>query len=152
MRAPVFQIAKLALTFSLALWVGALVGFAFVFAPAAFATIGPTPEFAMMIARVLWQLSAFAFGCCAVGLLCALVLVWAGSIRQGALIALLLALMATLSAYEIVRVVPRMQATPIRTPAYERLHARSSKVYGCVLIAGLLALGLAASIRNKGVR
>ena len=104
-----------------------------------------------MIASALWHLTAFAFGCCGIALFCALALVGTGSVRQGALVALLLGFMAILSAYEIFRVVPRMQATPIRTPAYERLHARSSKVYGGVLIVGLLALGLATSIRDKRV-
>ncbi len=130
----------------LGLWVGAMVGFAFVFAPIAFAHIGPTPAFAAAIAACV-QTIVRVGGWIAVA--AAAITVFAGleSRRAAALIVGLLALAIACGAYETSVIVPHMQQTPLLTPAYEALHRESSSVYGIALLAALIALGV-CSRRN----
>jgi hypothetical protein len=41
-------------------------------------------------------------------------------------------------------VLPRMELTPLQTPAYEALHKQSSTIYSIVLLSGIVAFVLAA--------
>jgi hypothetical protein len=129
----------------LGLWVGAMVAFAFVFAPIAFAHIGPTPAFAATIAACVRALVRIGD---AVALLCAvLTLVAPGqSRRRAAFIVALLALTMLAGFYETGIIVPRMETTPLQTPAYDALHRQSSTVYGIALLAAFAAL--IASLRR----
>lgn len=120
-----------------------MTGFAFIFAPIAFHTIGPTPKFAATIAATIGTIAFFGYICAAVAALATLPSFVAFPRRSCAVLALLL-LMTVLSFYETRAVVPRMEVTPLQTPAYDRLHERSSLVYGIVLLSGLAAFVIAA--------
>jgi len=130
----------------LGLWVGAMAGFAFVFAPIAFAHIGATPAFAATIATCV-QTIVRTGNWAAVAV--AAITVFAGleSRRAAAVIVGLLALAIACGAYETSVLLPQMQQTPLLTPAYEALHRESSSVYGVALLAALIAL-LVSSRRN----
>jgi hypothetical protein len=61
----------------------------------------------------------------------------------------LIAVALGLVTYERHVVVPEMEAmTDVSSPAYHALHARSSSVYGGVVLLDLIALVLAASRRE----
>ncbi len=115
-----------------------MAGFAFIFAPAAFAHVGPTAAFAATIAASIRGLTFFGFGCAAV-----LVLASLAEFRRLWWLAAIAVVMCALSWYEVQVVVPLMERTPLQTPAYEALHHRSSAVYSAVLLLGLLGLGIA---------
>jgi Domain of unknown function (DUF4149) len=130
----------------LGLWVGATVGFAFVFAPIAFAHIGATPPFAATIAACLQTIVRIGGW---IAVVAAAITVFAGleSRRAAAVIVGLLALAIACGAYETSFIIPQMQQTPLLTPTYEALHRESSSVYGVALLAVLIALGV-SSRRN----
>jgi hypothetical protein len=123
-----------------------MAGFAFVFAPIAFAHIGATPAFAATIATCV-QTIVRTGNWAAVAV--AAITVFAGleSRRAAAVIVGLLALAIACGAYETSVLLPQMQQTPLLTPAYEALHRESSSVYGVALLAALIAL-LVSSRRN----
>jgi hypothetical protein len=129
--------------FAFGLWLGVMTGFAFLFAPVAFARIGPTPQFAGMIAAVIEQITNFGYGCAAVAIAASIPDVRRDS-RLWAVIALAL-LMALLGWFEVGAIIPAMQHIPLMTPAYEALHRRSSSVYGAVMVLGAIALVLSAT-------
>lgn len=58
--------------YAFGLWTGTMVGFAFFFAPAAFAHVGPTPAFAATIAASIVAITYFGYVCGGVVLLAAL--------------------------------------------------------------------------------
>jgi hypothetical protein len=132
---------------ALGLWIGALAGFAFVFAPTAFTILPDLNTFAALIGATLRALTRLGYGLGAVALLAALA-------RGARLRALLLGAMLALSAYDAHVVMPAMEATlhtftaPIaQTPktdprrvAYDAEHRWSSRVYGTVLLLGLISL------------
>ena len=123
----------------LGLWVGAMAGFAFVFAPIAFAHIGATPAFASMIAACVQAIVRIG-GWIAVGAAAITVFARLESRRVAAIIVGLLALAIGSGAYETSVIIPQMQQTPLLTPGYEALHRESSSVYGVALLATLIAL------------
>lgn len=137
------------LVLSLGLWVGALAGFAFFFAPPTFAAMGPTAQFAALIAGIIERLTDLGYVCAVLAVL-ALAMLMRRSVAPRTTIAsiLLIGLMAALSWFEASSIVPQMRVTAIRTPAYAGLHHRSSTVYGTVLILGVIALSLAALRRD----
>ena len=127
----------------LALWVGAMAAFAFIFAPIAFQHEGPTPAFAATIAAcVRWIVAAgnwIAF--------LTMLITWRGGLEttpRREFINLLLALAICAGGYEVYAIVPRMEVTPLLTPAYEALHRESSAVYGAAFLAAAIALVLTA--------
>lgn len=127
----------------LGIWVGAMVGFAFIFAPTAFASVGPTPAFATTIARSLERLTMLGG---MLGAFAAAITVFAraeGPRTQAAIVACITVMLA-LGFVETSVVVPRMQATPLLTPAYAALHKESSTIYSIVLLCGVLAFVLCA--------
>ena len=133
----------------LGMWVGAMVGFAFVFAPIAFAHIGPTPAFAVTIAACV-QAIVRAGDWIAVVAAAITVFARLESRRTAAVIVGLLALAIACGAYETSAIVPQMQRTALLTPAYEALHRESSGVYGVALLAALVALAI-SSRRNAKI-
>ncbi|GAC1614808.1 MAG: hypothetical protein NVS9B12_15430 [Vulcanimicrobiaceae bacterium] len=141
--------ARIARLLAIALWVGAMAGFAFIFAPTAFHVIGPTPVFATTIAATLRALTAFGFGCAVVAALATLALPGRFG-RKSIVFAFAIAAMCGLSFFEIASVVPQMERTPLRTGAYEKLHRQSSRVYTAVLLLGFLSLALLAEGRRRG--
>lgn len=146
MVSTIISIARIVL---LGLWVGAMTGFAFLFAPIAFTHIGPTPAFASMIAACVRSISAagFAFGLTSI----LLTLVLAGESRRAKLFisgSIVLALLFT--AIETMLIVPKMETTPLQTAAYESLHHQSSGVYSAVMLFALI--GLVAAARKPVAR
>jgi hypothetical protein len=130
-------------TIILGLWVGAMAGFAFVFAPIAFTHIGATPAFAATIAACV-QAIARSGGWIAVVAAAITVFARLESRRAAAVIVGLLALAIGCGAYETSVIIPQMQQTPLLTPGYEALHRESSVVYGVALLAALIALGVSS--------
>jgi hypothetical protein len=117
------------------LWVGAMTGFAFIFAPIAFHAVGPTPAFATTIASVVRALTTF-------GYICAIVAIVASALdlsrSRRMLVPLVAALaMSALGYYETRVIVPQMERTALQTPAYDALHRRSSSVYSVILLLGV---------------
>jgi len=126
----------------LALWVGAMAGFAFVFAPIAFAHVGPTPAFATTIAACVRTIVRVGDW---IAVAAAAITVFARleSRRTASFIVACLGLAIACGAYEN-SVVTRLEQTPLMTAAYTALHAQSSRVYGAAWLAALLALCVSA--------
>jgi len=128
---------------ALGLWVGALAGFAFFFAPAAFAHVGPTQAFADTIAACVLALARFGWLLGAVAVAAAML--DRDAPRRAALFTTLAVVLAIgLSVVEVLAIVPRMQGTPLGTPAYAALHGQSSLVYGLALLSALAALAISS--------
>ncbi|MGZ3517731.1 MAG: DUF4149 domain-containing protein [Vulcanimicrobiaceae bacterium] len=136
---------------ALGLWVGAMAGFAFIFAPIAFHAIGPTPQFAAMIAATIGAITSFGYGCAAVAALATLPTIGAHPRRSGSVLVLLV-LMTVLGFYETHTIVPLMQSTPLQTPAYDALHQRSSSIYSVILLAGVAAFIVSATTPKPSSR
>ncbi len=134
---------RLLRTLLFGLWVGSLAGFAFIFAPIAFAHIGPTPQFAATIAanvRALVRVGDwFAIAAAAITLVGKL-----ESRRAAAAIIGCIALAIVMGYVETVAIVPQMERTALLTPAYAALHRESSAVYGTAFLAALAAFIIAA--------
>jgi hypothetical protein len=121
---------------ALGLWVGALAGFAFFFAPIAFAHVGPTQAFADTIATCVLALARF--GWLLGGIAVAAALFDRSAAPPMARITTLAVILAIgLSIVEVVAIVPHMQTTPLGTPAYDALHKQSGLVYGLALLCAL---------------
>lgn len=124
---------------ALGLWAGALAGFAFFFAPTAYAHVGATQAFADTIAACVVALSRFGW------LLGALAVAAALADRDGSrararITAFAVVVAIGMSVVEVLAIVPHMQATPLGTPAYDALHRQSGLVYGTGLLGVLTAL------------
>lgn len=134
-------------SFAFGLWAGAMLAFAFLFAPTAFAHIGPTPAFAATIADTIRKLTVFGYACAAAIVIACLPRI-ARAPRLWALVAIA-AVMTALSWYEVHAIVPLMERTTLATPAYETLHRRSSTVYGIVLLLGLIGFAVSTAVRDR---
>jgi hypothetical protein len=128
---------------ALGLWVGALAGFAFFFAPIAFAHVGPTQAFADTIASCVLALARFGWLLGAVAV-AATLLDRTMSRRAVVFTTLAVVLAIGLSIVEVTAIVPHMQSTPLGTPAYAALHGQSSLVYGLGLLCALAALAISS--------
>lgn len=143
------NVASVALTLSLAIWVGALAGFAFLYAPATFHAMGPTTAFAALIASLIEELSFLGHACAIVAIAAALVLALRPAARARSLtIAAIVLVMGLLVLVQVSWVLPQMRATVLQTPAYASLHRRSSMVYGSVLLLGVIGVALSALRRD----
>ena len=131
---------------ALGLWVGAMTGFAFVVAPIVFHRLGPTSQFAAIVAAIVIAVTTFGYVCGGVALAATAMLVRAQP-RTSIVILILVVFMLLGSWYEVHAIVPPMQHTLLNTPAYDRLHHRSSTLYAAILLAGLVAW-LAGSWRH----
>ncbi len=138
MIAKVLYVVRIVL---LGLWVGAMAGFAFLFAPIAFANVGPTHAFAATIAASVRAVTAFGT---VIGILAALITlgIQGETARRKISIVLCIAIAIAFGILETQAIVPRMEATPLMTAAYDALHRQSSGVYSIVLLFGLFALVL----------
>lgn len=130
----------------LGLWLGALCGFAFIFAPAAFRLVPDVARFAALTAENLDRLSLAGYLAGAVTIVAAALRSIDAADRTNDIIRIVLVLLAlALVAYQQVAIIPAMAAIPdVQGPAYHALHQRSTIVYGAVLLLGLVALVMAA--------
>ncbi len=134
------------------LWLGALCGFAFIFAPIAFRIVAPLDvgRFAQLTAAILAALAVMGYICGGIAIVMAL---WrsrdAGDRIFDFARALLIALALGLVWYEGRSILPEMLAvTDIASPQYHALHQRSTVVYGGVVVLGLVAIVMAATRRD----
>lgn len=138
-------------TVALAIWVGAMVAFAFIFAPIAFHTIADLDTFARLIGQTITMVTYVGFACAALILIA---IARSGPSRTRRIRLTCIALMLISSVYELTAVIPAMQQILVhaggsiaalsthdpRRLAYDAQHRSSSMVYGVTLVAGLVAL------------
>jgi hypothetical protein len=131
---------------AIGLWLGALCGFAFIFAPAAFANVPDLTQFANLTAANLRILAQVGAVCGGLAIVVALVRSLDASDRTNDIVRAALILIALLLvAYETFAIVPAMAAiTDLRSPDFADLHQRSMQVYGGVVVLALAALVMAA--------
>ena len=131
---------------AIGLWLGALCGFAFIFAPNAFHIVSDVTQFASLTEANLRILALVGVICGAIAIVVALVRSLDASDRTNDIVrAVLLAVALGLVAYETLAIVPAMTALPdLHSAAFEQLHQQSSRVYGGVLILTFAALIMAA--------
>jgi len=161
MLSRIFAVSE---TLVLAVWIGGLAGFAFVFAPIAFRIVTDLDRFAAITSGSILSLTKIGYVCGAIAIVAAL-----GRSRTAAsprfayarigLIGVALAL----SAYDANTILPRMSAasaafgvpfndvpkTDPRRVAYDAMHKKSSRVYGGALLLAAAALALAAAERQR---
>lgn len=131
---------------ALGLWFGALCGFAFIFAPTAFAIVSDLRQFATLTATNLRVLSYAGAICGGLGIAIALVRSRDAADRTNDIVrAVLLLIALLLVAYETFAVIPALTAiTDVRSPEFAQLHQWSTHVYGAVVLLVLAALVLVA--------
>jgi hypothetical protein len=137
---------------ALGLWLGALCGFAFIFAPIAFRIVAPLDvgRFAELTSAILAALAIMGYICGGVAIVMAL---WrsreAGDRIFDFVRALLIAVALGLIWFQTRSIVPAMAAVSDVTSAqYHALHSRSTIVYGGVVVLGLVAIVMAAARRE----
>ena len=152
---------------ALALWIGALAGFAFVFAPTAFAVVTNLDRFAELIATTVTHLNALGYWCGGIALV-AIVLrnrEDAALGRSTAIRAIAVLVMLALVFVEGHFIVPAMAdaqrafggsfaAVPNLDPRrvrYDDLHRISSVCYGLVLLLGSVTLAFGVVTRPAAV-
>jgi hypothetical protein len=137
---------------ALGIWLGALIGFAFIFAPLAFRLVAPLDigRFAALTASALTALTQWGYALGGIAILVALArAIDAGDRTWDVVRAALVAIALGLAAYEQQTIVPAMQATSdLRGAEYHALHQRSSTIYGGAVLLALAALVLAAARRE----
>jgi Domain of unknown function (DUF4149) len=130
----------------LGLWVGAMAGFAFIFAPLLFAHTGPTPQFAATIAACVRAIVRAGNGLAAAAAVITVIARLEPG-RWSIAIVGCLVVAALCGTIEVNAIVPQMERTALLTPAYEALHRESSGVYGLAFLSALGALVLSARPR-----
>jgi Domain of unknown function (DUF4149) len=131
---------------AIGLWLGALCGFAFIFAPAAFRLVPDVTQFASLTTTNLRILGNVGAICGGIAIVVALVRSYDAADRTIDIVRAGLILVALLLvAYETFAIVPVMTAiTDVHSAEFAELHQRSSQVYGGVVVLALAALVLAA--------
>lgn len=131
---------------ALGLWLGALCGFAFIFAPAAFRIVSELTQFAALTTTNLRLLAIVGAACGALTIAAAAVRSLDASDRTNDIVRVLLVVLALLLVgYETFAIVPAMLGVAnVQSPDFAALHQRSSQVYGAVVACVLAALVLAA--------
>jgi hypothetical protein len=131
---------------AIGLWLGALCGFAFLFAPNAFHLVPDLAQFASLTEANLRELALVGAVCGGVAIVVALVRSLDASDRTNDIVrAALLIVALALTAYETLAIVPAMTAlTDLHSAVFADLHAQSSRVYGGVVVLALAALVMAA--------
>ena len=148
----------------LALWAGAMAGFAFVVAPIAIRIVPQMDTFATLIGAIVRGIGSFGTVCGAIAVVAALGRAISPTARPLAIgrIALIAVGLAA-SAYESTAIIPKMEATaalipgPIdsvpksdpRRAAYDGQHKASSRVYGLAFLCVLGAVALAPFGRRR---
>jgi hypothetical protein len=138
---------------ALGVWIGALAGFAFIFAPAAFRILGGSDvaHFAALTAAVLGKLAPFGYICGSIAIVVALVRSReAGERTYDFTRALFILVALGLVFFQSATIIPAMAATTdFHSDAYHALHARSSAIYGAAMLLGLIALVMAAARKDS---
>lgn len=138
---------------ALGLWLGALCGFAFIQAPAAFAIVGQTDvaKFAALTTANLHALAIVGYACGGIAIVMALVRSRSAGDRTFDFVRALLVLIALgLVWLESATIVPAMsQITDVHSAEYHALHGRSTMVYGGVVLLALAALVMTALRRDN---
>jgi hypothetical protein len=138
---------------ALGVWLGALAGFAFIFAPLAFRIVAPldAARFAALTARTIGELTSWGYVLGALAIVAGLVRsAAAGDRRWDFARVVLVALALGLATYQQRAIVPRMTATAdVHGAEYHALHGRSTVVYGGVVLLVLAALVLGAARRDE---
>ena len=131
---------------ALGLWLGALCGFAFIFAPAAFHVVTDLTQFAALTSANLRVLANVGYVCGGLAIVLALARSREASDRTNDLVRALLVLIALgFVTYDMAAIVPAMAALPdVHADAYHALHGRSTVVYGGAVVCATAALVLAA--------
>ena len=139
----------------LALWAGAMAGFAFVFAPIAIKIVPRMDVFATLIASTIRGVASFGNVCGAIALAASAVrLLWPAARGLALLRIVLVAVALGASAYEIRAIIPQMERTaaaiggPVdsvlksdpRREAYDASHKASTRVYGLAFLCVLAAV------------
>ncbi len=146
---------------TLALWVGSLAGFAFVFAPIAFGIVTNVEEFGQVTAAVLQALTFLGTMCGGIAIVAALFRASDPAQQGSALLRIvIIVVMIGLAQYEARAIVPRMEAAlpglasgngpeqlAAARAAFRVVHALSTKIYGAVFLLGVLAVGSSAAAR-----
>jgi len=142
----------------LALWAGAMAGFAFVFAPIAIKVVPDLTVFAVLVARTIGGVTGFGRACGTIAVVAALARATRSEARPLAIARIaLVSIGIVASAYETTTIIPRMNATaaaiggPVdsvpkddpRRAAYDAQHEDSSRVYGLAFLCVLAAVALA---------
>jgi hypothetical protein len=132
---------------ALGLWLGALCGFAFIFAPAAFTIVSDLTQFANLTATNLRVLSNVGFVCGGLGIVIAIVRSRDAADRTNDIVrAALLVIALALVGYETLSVIPALVAiTDVHSADFAELHQRSTQVYGGVVVLVLASLVMAAA-------
>jgi len=135
---------------AMGLWLGALCGFAFIFAPAAFALVPDISQFANLTTANLRVLAEVGAVCGGLTIVVALVRSLDAADRTNDIVRAALILLALLLlAFETFAIVPAMAAiTDVHSPDFADLHQRSMEVYGGVVALVLAALIVAAVRRD----
>ncbi len=138
---------------ALGIWCGALLAFAFVSAPLAFRIVAAVDvgRFAALTAATIAQLTVCGYVLGGIAIVVALLRAGGAADRTSDLVRVLIVAAAlALSTYQQHAIVPAMQATSdLRSPEYRALHARSSAVYGGVVLLALVALVMSALRREE---
>jgi hypothetical protein len=131
---------------AIGLWLGALCGFALIFAPAAFHLVPDITQFASLTSANLRVLGDVGAVCGGITIVVALVRSFDAADHTNDIVRAALILVALLLvAYETFAIVPAMAAiTDVRSPDFAELHQRSTQIYGGVIVLGLAALIMAA--------
>jgi hypothetical protein len=131
---------------ALGLWLGALCGFAFVFAPAAFRLVTDLTQFAALTSANLRTLATVGYVCGGITIVVALLRSREAADRTNDIVRAALVLVALgFITYEMLVIVPAMAAIPdYQSDAYHQLHGQSTAIYGGAVLAALAALVLAA--------
>jgi hypothetical protein len=131
---------------ALGLWLGALCGFAFIFAPAAFALVPNGAQFASLTTANLRVLADVGVVCGGIAIVVALVRSFDAADRTNDIVrAALIVLALLLVAWETFGIVPAMATiADVHSQDFADLHQRSMEVYGGVVIFALAALVMAA--------
>jgi uncharacterized membrane protein len=142
-------------------WVGGLIFFAFIEAPTAFAVMGTTREFALLIGASISRINQLGHLAGIVFLVASFLLWRRNSVRNRRLTAaevLLVALMIATTSYVQMGIVPAMEqdraavggditSVPADNPTrahFDRLHAASEKIEGSALFLGIAVVLLMA--------
>jgi hypothetical protein len=137
---------------ALGLWLGALCGFAFIFAPIAFRIVAPVDvgRFATLTSAILKALAIMGYVCGGVAILMALARSREAGDRTFDFVrALLVAGALGLVWFETRTIVPAMASvSDVSSPQYHALHTRSTLVYAGIVLLGLGAIVMAAARRE----
>jgi hypothetical protein len=158
------RIAIVVQSLALALWMGAMAGFAFIFAPIAFRTIGNMTTFGLVTSGVLRSLSIFGGVCGTVAIVASMARSWSGeNLRVRILSNALILIAFGATAYEQQSILPQMEASAAQIPgaidsvpkedprrvAYDAQHSASTRVYGLAFLCVAAATALVAFGRTR---